>query len=488
MAQRITIDPITRLEGHGRIEIFLDDAGKVGRAYFQVPELRGFEKFVVGRPVEEMPQITSRICGVCPTAHHMAATKALDDLYQVEPPPTAKKLREMMYCIFMLEDHALHFYFLGGPDFVVGPKAPKAERNILGVLGKVGVDVGKRVIEMRRELRELMAYLGGKPIHPVLGLPGGVAKPLAPPDQPKFVSVAQKAVEFALFTLRTFEQIVLQNQQYVDTITSEMYTHRTYYMGMVDEENRVNFYDGRIRIVDPQGKEFGKFGARDYLDLIAEHVEPWSYMKFPYLKKIGWKGFVDGANSGVYSVAPMARLNAAEGMATPRAQEACEQLFATLGGKPVHHTLAFHWARVVEMIYAAERFLELAEDPEIIDPNVRTLPTTVPRVGMAVVEAPRGTLFHHYETDEAGIVTQANLIVATQNNAARIALSVDKAARTLLDGSTASDDGLLNMVEMAFRAYDPCLGCSTHSLPGSMPLKISIRDTAGNLVREIRRD
>jgi F420-non-reducing hydrogenase large subunit len=488
MAQRISIDPITRLEGHGKIEIFLDDTGKVSRAYFQVPELRGFEKFVAGRPAEEMPQITSRICGVCPTAHHMAATKALDDLYQVEPPPAAQKLREMMYCVFMLEDHALHFYFLGGPDFVVGPKASKGERNILGVLGKVGVDVGKRVIEMRRELRGLMGYLGGKPIHPVFGLPGGVAKPLAPSDQPKFIEAAKKGVQFALFTLRTFEQIVLQNQQYVDTITSEMYTHRTYYMGMVDERNRVNFYEGRIRVVDPEGKEFGKFGARDYLEAIAEHVEPWSYMKFPYLKKIGWKGFVDGADSGVYSVAPMARLNAADGMATPRAQEACEQLFATLGGKPVHHTLAFHWARVVEMIYAAERFLELAEDPEITDANVRALPTAVPKVGMGVVEAPRGTLFHHYETDDAGVVTRANLIVATLNNAARISLSVDKAARALLGGATASDEGLLNMVEMAFRAYDPCLGCSTHSLPGSMPLKLSIRDTEGNLVREIRRD
>ena len=308
MAQRITIDPITRLEGHGRIEIFLDDAGKVGRAYFQVPELRGFEKFVVGRPVEEMPQITSRICGVCPTAHHMAATKALDDLYQVEPPPTAKKLREMMYCIFMLEDHALHFYFLGGPDFVVGPKAAKEERNILGVLGKVGLEVGQRVSAMRKELRELMAYLGGKPIHPVFGLPGGVAKPLAPADQARFIEAGRKGLEFALFTLKTFEQIVLQNPRYVEAVTSEMYTHRTYYMGMVDDRNRVNFYDGRIRVVDPQGKEFGKFGAREYLDSIAEHVEPWSYMKFPYLKKVGWKGFRDGADSGIYSVAPLARL------------------------------------------------------------------------------------------------------------------------------------------------------------------------------------
>jgi len=487
MAQKITIDPITRLEGHGKIQIFLDDSGKVSRAYFQIPELRGFEQFVVGRPAEDMPQITSRICGVCPTAHHTASTKALDDLYQVEPPPVAKKLRELIYSIFMLEDHALHFYFLGGPDFVVGPTAPKGERNILGVLGKVGVEVGKRVIGMRKELRDLIALLGGKVIHPVFGLPGGVAKPMASADQPKFIEAAKRGVEFALFTLSVFDQIVLKNKEYVDAITSEMYTHRTYYMGLVDAKNRVNFYDGRIRVVDPQGKEFGVFTAREYLDAIAEHVEPWSYVKFPYLKKIGWKGFVDGPESGVFSVAPLARLNAAEGMATRRANEAYEQLFATLGGKPVHHTLAFHWARVVEMIYAAERFLELASDPEITDPNVRTLPTAVPKVGMGVVEAPRGTLFHHYETDEAGIITRANLIVATQNNAARIALSVDKVARALINASTANDDGLLNMVEMAFRAYDPCHACGTHSLPGSMALKIFVRDAEGRLIREISR-
>ena len=484
MAQRITIDPITRLEGHGKIEIFLDDTGKVSRAYFQVPELRGFERFVVGRPAEDMPQITSRICGVCPTAHHMAATKALDDLYQVDPPAAAKKLREMIYNIFMLEDHALHFYFLGGPDFVVGPKAPKAERNVLGVIAKVGVEVGRRVISMRKELRELITLLGGKVIHPVFGLPGGVAKPLAPAHQPRFIAAAKEGLEFALFTLGVFREVVLKNQAYVETITSEAYTHRTYYMGLVDQRNHVNFYDGHLRVVNPEGGEWAQFTARQYLEALAEHVEPWSYIKFPFLKKIGWKGFVDGADSGIYSVAPLARLNAADGMATPRAQEACQELFATLG-KPVHYTLANHWARVVEMVYAAERFLELASDPEIIDPVVRVLPTATPKVGMGVVEAPRGTLFHHYETDEAGLITRANLIVATQNNAARIALSVDKAARALINSSNASDEGLLNMVEMAFRAYDPCHGCGAHSLPGSMPLEVSIRDREGNLLRRV---
>jgi F420-non-reducing hydrogenase large subunit len=487
MMQKITIDPITRLEGHGKIEIFLGEDGKVSRAYFQVPELRGFEKFAVGRPAEEMPQITSRICGVCPTAHHMASTKALDDLYQVEPPAAAKKLREMIYSIFTLEDHALHFYFLGGPDFIVGPKAPKAERNILGVLGKVGLEVGKKVIGMRKELRGLMEFLGGKPIHPVFGLPGGVAKALPAAEQPRFVEAAKRGCEFALFTLQAFRDIVLKNKEYVDLVTSDAYTHRTYYMGLVDERNRVNFYDGRLRVVDPAGKEWATFTAREYLEAIAEHVEPWSYIKFPFLKKIGWHGFTEGPESGIYAVAPLARLNAAIGMATPRAQEAHDEMFTVLGGKPVHYTLANHWARIVEMIYAAERLLELASDPEITSPNVRTLPTEIPKVGMGVVEAPRGTLFHHYETDEAGCITRANLIVATQNNAARIALSVDKAARALLDARTATDEGLLNMVEMAFRAYDPCHGCGTHALPGKMLLRVSIRDAKGNLVREIHR-
>jgi F420-non-reducing hydrogenase large subunit len=487
MAQTITIDPITRLEGHGRIEIFLDDAGKVSRAYFQVPELRGFEEFAVGRPAEEMPQITSRICGVCPMAHHMASTKALDALYAVEPPPAARKLREMLYSVFMLEDHALHFYFLGGPDFIVGPRAPKEQRNVLGVVGKVGVEVGRRVIGMRKELRDVMALVGGKAIHPVMGLPGGVAKSLPAAEQPRIMDIANRSVDFALFTLATFEEIVLKNQEYVDTITSDMYTHRTYYLGMVDDKNQSNFYDGALRVVDPTGKEWGKFTAKQYLDVIAEHVEPWSYMKFSYLKKLGWKGFVDGADSGILSVAPLARLNASDGMATPRAQAAREQLFAVLGGRPVHFTLANHWARVVEMVYAAERFRELAADPEITDPHVRTLPTAVPKIGVGAVEAPRGTLLHHYETDAAGLITRANLIVATQNNLARIALSVDKAARALINSQNSSDEGLLNMVEMAFRAYDPCNGCGTHALPGSMPLRVTIRDAQAKKIREICR-
>ena len=483
--RRITIDPITRLEGHGNIDIFLDDAGEVERAYFQVPELRGFEVFSLGRPSEDMPQITSRICGVCPTAHHMAATKALDALYQVEPPPTARKLRELMYHAFMLEDHALHVFILGGPDFIVGPDAPPEARNVLGVIEKVGMEVGKTVISMRRRIRELMSYLGGKVIHPVLGLPGGVAKGIKPEDLPGMQELARDAVEFAKFTLKIFNDVVLNNEDYLKLITSDHYTHRTHYMGLVDEQNRVNFYDGRVRVVDPEGREVAKFDAKDYRNFVAEHVEPWSYVKFCYLKPIGWKGFQDGVDSGIYSVAPLARLNAADGMATPTAQAAYEQYFKTLG-KPVHHTLANHWARVVEMLQAAERINELVNDPEITGTELRIISDATPSHGIGVVEAPRGTLFHDYETDERGILTRVNLIVATQNNSARMAMSVEKAARGLIHKGEV-DEGLLNKVEMAFRAYDPCHACATHALPGQMPLVARIRSSDGTVTREIRR-
>ena len=487
MTSHITVDPITRLEGHGKIDIILNDEGNVDHAYFQIPELRGFEKFAEGRPAEDMPQITSRICGVCPTAHHMASTKALDDLYGVEPPPAAQVIRELVYNTFMFEDHALHFYFLGGPDFVVGPEAPREKRNILGVLGKVGIDVGKRVIAMRRAAREMITEIAGKVIHPVFGLPGGVAKCVPADRQPAYVEVGKQAVEFAEFSLQVFSDLVLDNPEYVDLILSDAYTHRTYYMGMVDEANKVNFYDGHMRVMSPGGDEYVKFPSTEYLQHIAERVEPFSYVKFCYLKDVGWTGFVDGTHSGVFAVAPLARLNVADGMPTPKAQTAFERYCEVLGGTPVHQTLATHWARLIEMMAAAEMMRDLASDPDLIDPEVRNIPCHKPEEGVGVVEAPRGTLIHHYRTDLRGVIKSANLIVATQNNAARIAMSVDKAAKSMIHNGHV-DDGVLNKVEMAFRAYDPCHGCATHALPGAGPMLVRIMDREGALLQEIRRE
>jgi F420-non-reducing hydrogenase large subunit len=485
--KEVIINPITRLEGHGKIVAILDDAGNCKKAYLQIPEIRGFEKFAEGRHAEDMPQITSRICGVCPFAHHMASTKTLDDLFKVEPTSAAKKIREMAYNIFMVEDHALHIYVLGGPDFIVGPTAPKEQRNVLGVIGKVGKEVGLKVIEMRKRLRKTNEMLAGRTIHPVMGLPGGVSRPISAAEAQEVRALGDDALQFAVFTLKVLKDLVLSNKDYVNLITSDAYTHKTYYMGLVDQKNRVNFYDGKVRIVNPGGKEFAKFDIHDYVENIAEHVEPWTYIKFPFLKKVGWKGFVDGEDSGIMSVAPLARLNASDGVATPRAQEAYEEMYETLGGKPVHHTLANHWARVVELIYAAERFRELANDPEITSQDVRKLPTAVPEAGMGVVEAPRGTLIHHYETDDRGVIKKANLLVATQHNSARMALSVDKAARSLIKGGKV-DDGTLNMIEMAFRAYDPCHACGTHTLPGSMPFMVYLYNENGTLIDTVKRN
>ena len=486
MSQRITIDPITRLEGHGKIEIFLDDRGEVTRAYLQVPELRGFERFCVGRAAEEMPRITQRICGVCPTAHHMASTRALDDLYHVDPPPAAHRIRDLFYSLFMFEDHTLHFYFLGGPDFIVGPTAPAAERNVLGVIAKVGLEIGGKVIATRKEARGIMTEMAGKAIHPVFGIAGGVSKPMTKDLAARLQESAPGFVDFAAFSLQAFADIVLKNQAYVDTILADHYLHQTHYMGLVDEKRKVTFYRGRVRVVDPFGDEVAIFEPRDYLKYIAEHVEPWSYIKFPFLKAKGWKGFVDGPDSGLYRVAPLARLNVADGMATPRAQEHYEQMYATLGGKPAHNTLAFHWARLIEALQAAEVVEAISRDPELLDPNVRRLPTQAPDEGVGIVEAPRGTLIHHYKTDPNGILTGVNLMVATLHNSAPIQMSVERAAKGVIHGGKV-DDGLLNMVEMAFRAYDPCFGCATHSLPGEMPLVARIHDNDGSVVRTITR-
>ena len=482
MKQRITIDPITRLEGHGKIEIFLDEEGNVENTYFQIPELRGFEQFVVGRQVEEMPLLTNRICGVCPEAHHMAAAKAIDAVYHVDPPSPAKKLRELLYSAFYVTDHTTHFYALAGPDFVIGPDAPISERNILGVIRKVGIEIGSKVIQARKNGHAVIEIIGGRKIHPCTSIPGGLTKGITEEQRKEIESLGRWSIEFAQFSLKLFNDIVLNNSAYLDLIMGDIYEDKTYYIGLVDENNKVNFYDGKVSVVSPSGERIGKYAPTEYREWISERVEPWTYLKFPYLKKIGWKGFVDGADSGVYCATPLSRLNAADGMATPLAQAEYEKFFQTLGGKPVHKRLATHWARLIELLYAAERWVELATDEEITSDHFRIIPTETPTEGVGIVEAPRGTLTHHYWTDKRGIVTKANLIVGTTNNYAPITMSVKKAANNFIKKGVLVTEGLLNRIEMAFRLYDPCMSCATHSLPGQMPLEVIVKDHNGKVV------
>jgi len=415
----------------------------------------------------------------------MASTKALDAAFHVDPPVAAKKLRELMYSGYYVYDHTLHFYFLGGPDFVVGPDAPAGERNILGVINKVGLDIAKEVIKHRAYGQKITAMIGGKATHPVCGLPGGMSKALTEEERAEIERMAESSVKFAQFTLQVFNDVVLKNKKYVDLILSDAYKMRTYYMGTVDDNNKVNFYDGKLRIVTPEGKEFAKWAPADYLNNIEEHVEPWTYVKLPYLKQIGWKGLVDGPQSGIYRVAPLGRLNAADGMATPLANDEYKRMYETLGGKPVHATLAMHWARLVELLYAAERTLELSRDKDVTSTNIRN-PPGKPGEGVGIVEAPRGTLIHHYQLDEDGLAKKVNLIVATVNNAPAICMSIRDAAKGLIKGGVVND-GLLNMVEMAFRAYDPCFGCATHYAVGEMPMTVNIYNSDKKLVKVVKR-
>jgi len=483
VSSRILIDPVTRLEGHGKIEIFLDDKGEVENAYLQVPELRGFEKFCVGRKAEDMPQLTSRICGVCPVAHHYAAVKALDAAFGVEPTETARKLRELIYAGYIIYDHILHFYFLGGPDFVVGPDAPRAKRNILGVIEKVGMDTAREVIKHRAYGQRITEILGGKPTHPVSGVPGGQTKALSEENRKEIEAMARSCVSFAEFSLKLFADVVLANPAYMKLVTNPKLGQNVYNMGIVDRENRVSFYDGQIRVTDQKDREFARFNPSDYLNHIAEQVLDWSYVKVAYLKSIGYKGLADGPDSGLYRVGPLARLNVAGGMATPRANDAYRKMYDTFGVKPVNSTLAYHWARLIELMYAAERALELATDPGITGTDIRNMKYSMKPQGVGAVEAARGTLYHHYRLTDDRLIESVNLIVATTNNKGPICMSVREAAKELIHGGRA-DEGLLNTVEMFFRAYDPCFGCASHVL-GQPAVVIDLKAPDGSLVQRL---
>ena len=449
MSQTITIQPITRIEGHASIGITLDDSGNVADAKLSYMSLRGFEKFVEGKPAEEVPRIVSRICGICPWMHHLAANKAVDACFGVTPTPAGSKLRELMQTIAHAEDKLLHFFFLAAADFVIGPSADYAVRNVIGI-AQANPELAARVVKTRQLAKMMLDKYSRKAIHPVAGVTGGFAKPLLEEERKEMLANMQEILDFALFTIEFAKKGIFP--QYMDAIQS-LGVITTGFIGTVDGQGALNLYDGQLRIMKPDGT-CTDFDAADYADYISEHVEPNSYGKYPYASF--WnEGFSMDLEQpkGVYRSNTLARINVADRMATPRAQAELEE-FRSLFGRPAQATLLYHYARLIEEVYACERAIEILQDPEITDPNVRADVTPGAGRGVGCVEAPRGTLIHDYTTDENGLIKTANMIVGTTHNLGPMNMSVNQAACTLIkDGNV--DEGILNQIEMAVRAYDP---------------------------------
>ncbi len=476
MSKTITLAPVTRIEGHAKVSIMLDDAGNVADTQVNVVELRGFEKFCIGRPVEELTRIVTSICGVCPWSHHLASAKANDAVFGVTPPPTGRKLRELCNAIAYAEEHILHFFFLSGADFVMGPDADYAVRNVLGI-AQANPEIGKRVVHNRHLGARMLNIISGKSIHPVTAVPGGFSKPLLEEERQQMLAMAAEILDFAKFAMAFAKESIFP--KYLEAIKS-LGVITTGFLGTVTDDGTLNLYDGKLRLMKPDGS-YTDFAYDQYTDYLSEKVLPWSYLKFPYAKSWG-EGFdMDlSAPKGIYRTNTLARLNVADRMATPLAQKEFEE-FRKAFGRPAQLTLLYNYARLIELLYNAELAVQLLNDPEITGKETRVPVKPRAARGVGCVEAPRGTLIHDYETDAEGMVTNVNLIVGTTHNNAPINMSVKQAAQSLIKGGK-YDQGILNRVEMAIRAYDPCLSCATHALDGRLPVAVEIRDAHGALL------
>ncbi len=445
----LTIHPVTRIEGHATVSIHLDSKGNVSQARFHVTSLKGFEKFLEGRPAEEVPRIVSRICGICPWMHHIAATIAVEGCFGVKPRPAGERLRELCLLLAHIGDKILHFFFLAAPDFIIGPEGDYSVRNIVGIVKK-NPELAQKVAQMRRLVQEMIEQFAGKAIHPVASVVGGFSKPLTVSERNFLLSRARKLLDFSIFAL-DFAKNKVFTKSYTQMASLGSIT--TGFLGTVDESGSLEFYQGRLRLMKPDGS-FVEFSPEEYTDFISEHVVSWSYGKLPYAK--AWnEGFSMDIEDpkGIYRTNTLARLNVADKISTPLAQEALEE-FREKFGRPAQSTLLFHWARLIEMVYACERAVELLEDPDITQKDVRTPGTPKAGRGVGCVEAPRGTLIHDYTTDHQGCIVKTNMIVGTTHNLASINMSVAKAAADLIKKGNYNQE-LLNKVEMAVRAYDP---------------------------------
>jgi len=476
MGKKIIIQPVTRIEGHAKVTIQLDDSGNVSDTMVHVVELRGFEKFCVGRPVEELPRITTSICGVCPWSHHLASAKACDAVFGVEIPSAGRKLRELCNSIAYTEEHILHFYFLAGADFVMGPDADYSIRNVIGIAQKFP-DIAKKVIRNRYLGARMLEIVSGKSIHPVAAVPGGFSKILTAEERDECLKMANEVLEFAKFSIDYAKKNIFP--QYIEAVKT-LGVIKTGFLGTVTKDGTLELYDGILRMMQADGS-YEDFTYEQYTDYIGEHIEPWTYLKFPYMKKAGKLSMDIDNPVGVYRTNTLARMNVCDRIKTPLAQKEFEE-FRNEFGRPVQLTLLYNWARLIELLYNAEYAVQLLEDPEITSKDIRVPVKPRAARGIGCIEAPRGTLIHDYETDENGMVTNVNLIVGTTHNNAPINMSVKKAATDLIkDGKY--DQGILNRIEMAIRAYDPCLSCATHNLDGSIAVKIDIVDASGKVVQ-----
>lgn len=474
MGQKITIEPVTRIEGHAKVTIHTNGDGRVDRAYLHINEFRGFEKFCEGRLVQEMPSITPRICGICPVSHHLAAAKAADDLFGSPPPRPANLLRELMHMGQVIQSHGMHFFELAGPDLLMGFDADPEQRNIIGLLS-LDPELALRAIGLRKFGQQIIQTLGGRRLHPVFAIPGGVNKSLKLAERDQLLSDSAAAIQ----TLQTGIRIVKNWAEKNAFDIQRFAVFPTGYMGLVTPDHGLELYDGDVALIDRSGDPLERFAARDYLNYIAEHTERWSYLKFPYYKKMGWP-------EGVYRVGPLARLNVAHSISTPLANAELQVFKQLNGGLPVENTLYYHYARLVEALFAAERAVALLENRDILSTDILNTRQDYRGEGVGILEAPRGTLFHHYWANPQGIIERVNLIVATGHNNWAMCEAVDQVAKTYIT-STPIQQGWLNRVEAAVRAYDPCLSCSTHAI-GQMPLVVEVLDPSGNPIQVLSRN
>lgn len=472
--QKITIEPVTRIEGHAKVTIHMKDDNTVDHAYMHVNEFRGFEKFCEGRLYFEMPQITPRICGICPVSHHLAAAKASDALTGQTPPRPASMLRELMHMGQVIQSHGMHFFELAGPDLLLGFDASPEIRSVVGLIG-ANPELTVKAVQLRKFGQEIIKTLGGRKLHPVFAVPGGVNKALTMQERDSILQGVDTAVETLQLGIQIMKDWAAKNMEDINKFA----VFPTGYFGLTTPENGLELYDGDIRLISREGKPLEKFPVANYLDHIAEHVEPWSYLKFPYYKKLGYPG-------GVYRVGPLGRLNLAEKIDTPLANEELKAFKQLNNGKMVENTLYYHYARLIEALFAAERARVLCEDKDITSTDILNTRKNYTGHGVGVLEAPRGTLIHDYTADENGKLLKVNLIVSTGHNNWAMTNAVDSVAKTYVKGPDIHE-GMLNRVEAAIRAYDPCLSCSTHAV-GQMPIQVDFIAPDGTMIKTLKRD